>query len=105
VVCRLEGWEPVGRIGLYQFGFVGRLRNLFTTPNSRKRGVARTRMVRMSEWGRQKGCQRIGLLCTRDSTLPRFYEGQGFRDVGEMYTWLRDPGAALGEPSPLTPRR
>ena len=81
--------RPVGRIGLFQHGFTGRLQNLFVRRQERGRGIGGRMLVAMTERSRQLGCQRLTLMCGLQTTLPQLYHRFGFRPVGEWYAWVK----------------
>lgn len=84
-----EASRPVGRIGLFQHGFTGRLQNVFVRREARGRGVGGSLLLAMTERSRQLGCQRLTLMCGLETTLPQLYRRFGFRPVGEWYAWVK----------------
>ncbi len=81
--------RPIGRIGLFQHGFTGRLQNVFVRRQERGHGVGGSLLLAMTERSRQLGCQRLTLMCGLQTTLPQLYHRFGFRPVGEWYAWVK----------------
>jgi GNAT superfamily N-acetyltransferase len=85
-LARVSG-DALAYVGLYQHGTVGYLHALFTRPTARRKGVGSSLIQEAAERARGIGCGRLTLQCARDSFLPGFYHGLGFRAVGEMWVW------------------
>lgn len=88
LLARVSG-DAVAYVGLYQHGTVGYLHALFTRPTGRRQGVGSSLIQEAAARARTIGCARLTLQCARDSFLPDFYHGLGFRTVGEMWIWIR----------------
>ena len=84
-----DGTQTVGHVGLFQHGTNAYLHGLYTHPSARRRGAGAALTLAMSAEARTLGCQRLTLQCTRDSSLPAYYERLGFRAVGEKQIWTR----------------
>jgi GNAT superfamily N-acetyltransferase len=84
-----DGTQTVGHVGLFQYGTTAYLHGLYTHPSARRRGAGAALTLAMNAEGRALGCQRLSLQCTRDSSLPAYYERLGFRAVGEKQIWTR----------------
>jgi GNAT superfamily N-acetyltransferase len=84
-----DGTQTVGHVGLFQHGTNAYLHGLYTHPSARRRGAGAALTLAMSAEARALGCQRLTLQCTRDSSLPAYYERLGFRAVGEKQIWTR----------------
>ncbi len=84
-----DGEQTVGHVGLFQHGVTAYLHGLYTHPTARRRGAGAALTLAMSAAGRALGCERLTLQCTRDSSLPAYYERLGFRAVGEKQIWTR----------------
>lgn len=84
-----DGTQTVGHVGLFQHGTNAYLHGLYTHPSARRRGTGAALTLAMSAEARGLGCQRLSLQCTRDSSLPAYYERLGFRAVGEKQIWTR----------------
>jgi len=84
-----DGTQTVGHVGLFQHGTNAYLHGLYTHPSARRRGAGAALTLAMSVEARALGCQRLTLQCTRDSSLPAYYERLGFRAVGEKQIWTR----------------
>lgn len=88
-----DGTQTVGHVGLFQHGTSAYLHGLYTHPSARRRGAGAALTLAMSAEARALGCERLILQCTRDSSLPAYYERLGFRAVGEKQIWTRSiPG-------------
>jgi N-acetylglutamate synthase-like GNAT family acetyltransferase len=84
-----DGTQPVGHVGLFQHGTSAYLHGLYTHPSARRRGAGAALTLGMSPEARALGCERLTLQCTRDSSLPAYYQRLGFRTVGEKQIWTR----------------
>ena len=84
-----DGTQPVGHVGLFQHGTSAYLHGLYTHPSARRCGVGAALTLGMSQEARALGCERLTLQCTRDSSLPAYYQRLGFRTVGEKQIWTR----------------
>ncbi len=84
-----DGRQTVGHVGLFQHGATAYLHGLYTHPSARRRGAGATLTLAMSAETRALGCERLTLQCTRDSSLPAYYERLGFRAVGVKQIWTR----------------
>lgn len=84
-----DGTQTVGHVGLFQHGTNAYLHGLYTHPSARRRGAGAALTLAMTAEARALGCQRLSLQCTRDSSLPAYYERLGFRAVGEKQIWTR----------------
>jgi N-acetylglutamate synthase-like GNAT family acetyltransferase len=84
-----DGTQTVGHVGVFQHSMSGYLHGLYTRPSARRRGVGATLTLAMSAQARALGCERLTLQCTRDSSLPAYYQRLGFRAVGEKQIWTR----------------
>jgi GNAT superfamily N-acetyltransferase len=78
-----HGERAVAHIGLFQHRTTAYLHALFTHPDSRRRGAGSFLTRAMGAEARALGCERVALLCPRDSGLPTYFERFGFRVVGE----------------------
>ena len=84
-----NGAETVGHVGLFQHGASAYLHGLYTHPSARRQGAGAALTLAMSSEARALGCDRLTLQCTRDSSLPAYYQRLGFRVVGEKQIWTR----------------
>jgi GNAT superfamily N-acetyltransferase len=84
-----DGTQRVGHVGLFQHGASAYLHGLYTHPSARRRGVGAALTLAMSAQTQALGCERLTLQCTRDSSLPAYYQRLGFRAVGEKQIWTR----------------
>ena len=84
-----DGTQTVGHVGLFQHGASAYLHGLYTHPSARRRGVGAALTLAMSMQTRALGGERLTLQCTRDSSLPAYYQRLGFRAVGEKQIWTR----------------
>ena len=84
-----DGTRMVAHVGLFQHGASAYLHGLYTHPSVRRRGAGAALTLAMSAEARALGCDRLTLQCTRDSSLPAYYERLGFRAVGEKQIWTR----------------
>lgn len=84
-----DGSQTVGHVGLFQHGTSAYLHGLYTHPSARRRGAGAALTLAMSAEARTLGCERVTLQCTRDSSLPAYYERLGFRVVGQKQIWTR----------------
>lgn len=67
---------------------------MWVAPDARGRGVGRSLLDAVTEWARDRGCDRLVLSVTETNEIARrFYEACGFDDTGER--------AALREGSPI----
>lgn len=84
-----DGAQTVGHVGLFQHGTSAYLHGLYTHPSARRRGVGAALTLAMSAQTKALGGDRLTLQCTRDSSLPAYYQRLGFRAVGEKEIWTR----------------
>jgi GNAT superfamily N-acetyltransferase len=95
-----DGTRAVGHVGLFQHGTSAYLHALYTHPSARRHGAGAALTLAMSAEARVLGCDRLTLQCTRDSSLPAYYQRLGFRTVGEKQIWTRPrliPSPLAGE--------
>jgi N-acetylglutamate synthase-like GNAT family acetyltransferase len=78
-----DGDHAVACVGLFQHRTTAYLHGLFTHPDFRRRGAGSFLTQAMEAEARAVGCERVALLCTRESGLPAYFERLGFRVVGE----------------------
>ncbi|HEY4845348.1 MAG TPA: GNAT family N-acetyltransferase [Candidatus Dormibacteraeota bacterium] len=78
-----DGDRAVARVGLFQHRTTAYLEGLFTHPDFRQRGAGSFLTQAMEAEARAVGCERVALLCTRESGLRAYFERLGFRVVGE----------------------
>ena len=88
LLARVSG-DAVAYVGLYQHGTVGYLHALYTRPARRRQAVGSSLVQEAAARARRIGCARLTLQCARDSCLPHFYHGLGFRTVGNVWIWIR----------------
>lgn len=95
IPTRLFAAEVDGRLvahaELYSEGGVGQIEDVFTLPEYRGRGLARTLVLRAVEESRADGNELTFLVSDADDWPQRLYERLGFETVGRYARFLRQP--------------
>jgi ribosomal protein S18 acetylase RimI-like enzyme len=107
-----EGWcvaveegRVLGSAGLTVMGGVAYVGLVAVAPSARRRGIARTMMLRLLAYAKARGCATVLLDASEDGRP--LYEGLGFVTEDKVGAWRREPrglGPMLAPPPAAEPR-